>query len=208
MAQNPKAKFDAQRNSLRQEIKKAAIALSDASQAYGEKTSLSNLRAVQVATDAHAEAITKLREYDGARSTEAVRKADSSPKRAHHSWPVGKPYDPTPPRRPLKPQKPDTRPPLTPHVPRPTALQTRVAADGERIAWWVGVDDAQITKGAQMLAKLPPSRTASPVSKATMRKDAQKINEQKRSDRERLSGQLQDRLKPMSGAFGVIPTAD
>lgn len=207
MAQNRKANEEEVRKSLRDAIAKASKELTDASTKYAKDGSLANLRAVQVATDRLKNLHAELRQFDGARSIEDLRQADANPRRAKHSWPVGKPMDQSRPKpqssRP--PVPPKEKPPLPPPVTtRPPVLQDR-REEGGRVSWWVGADRSKMAAGSRALQTLPPVKTAAVPSKETIRKEQQKQNEAKR---ETLSRKLQDQLKPTAGAFSVIPKAE
>lgn len=211
MAQNRKASDEDVRKTLREALGTASKEMATATEAYTKDGSLANLRKVQVATDRLAKLNSELRRFESARSIDATRQADTNPRRAKNSWPVGKPYDD--PRR----QKPVSRTPVAPPkekpqlppppAPRPPVLSDRRSGD-EHVSWWVGADRSKMATGAKALEKLVPSKTSVVPSKQTIQKEQQKQNEAKREAGRSAAGQLQDRLKPTAGDFSVIPLAE
>jgi len=209
MAQNRKADEE-QRHALQAEVVVTKDRMRKTAAAYADDSSLSNLRALQVATDAVAEANHRLREFDGDRSTSQVRHADANPRRSRASWPVGKPYEaPTGRQKIQKPDRPDTRPALPPPVMRPVELRDRVVVgkDGkERLGWWVGADRSVVAAGAAKVSSVPLSRTSgAPASKFEVKKVAQANGDARR---DAISQKLQDGLHPSAGAFTVVPSAE
>lgn len=213
MAQNRKADVGEVRKSLLDALSAAKVALKLATENYTEETSLENLRQVQVATDRLNRLSRELRLFEDARSIESVRRADQSPSRQKPSWPVGLPYDESRParRRTVGPPEPEKEtPPLPPPAGRPDVLKDRLE-EGERVSWWVGRDRSSVQAGARALQAQPQSATSRVPSKEAIKKDAQRLNEQRRETiirRETLSRTLQDRLQPLAGAFNVIPKAE
>jgi hypothetical protein len=214
MAQNRKATEEEIRKSLRDAIGKAAAILAAATTAYTRDGSLKNLRAVQVATDKLAQLNNELHTFDAARDPESIRRADANPARQKHHWPVGKPYEPFR-RKASPPQGKKVLPDLPPPVKRPAILNDRVVGPSgkrERVSWWFGADRATLAAGSKVLKALPPAKTANPQSNEAIRKEQERRNDAKRDDRaarqKDLSKKLQEKLKPSSGDFRVMPLPD
>jgi hypothetical protein len=227
MAQNRKAKTAKERQELIDATNFAAERCRTAKESYQESPSLKRLRDLQVAKDELAALELERQTFDDDRDPAAVRRADAHPRRNHGSWPVGKPYNPHERSKPAPVPKENKKPPLAPPpAPRPAILQPKIVAAAvagrpkERVSWWVGADRATLDDGAAVLAKTPPTKTSAASSVKQIKQVQARVNDEKRYDKtfretvggqsktEKLSAKLQEKLKPMSGAFSVIPQVE